>query len=293
MSRQSFVQNLDDNKGMAPGAPFIIKMLFKEHTAMPDKDLMLKVLKKHIGSVECFSFDERMAAFAALDYIAAFKDGKCPVQLMLMPCDSFKGQDIDPFIKSQMWDCKDECERILDECQYQIFATDMMSAALEAQDRACLDAAFVMSLSELFPSCEAFYFVNCGKLLKADDVQNCKDQGCNSYIYFGVNVRFFNVEGKDDMVVDTVGMSTLLLPDLQYHFHNMDPNLVVNHALNMASYILEHDNPIKSGETIDGIDNGQISQDLQWLCQYEDALIQPARAVIDINMGPYASGARE
>ena len=37
MSRQSFVQNLD-NKGMAPGAPFIIKMLFKEHTAMPDKD---------------------------------------------------------------------------------------------------------------------------------------------------------------------------------------------------------------------------------------------------------------
>ena len=38
------------------------------------------------------------------------------------------------------------------------------------------------------------------------------------------------------MLIDTVGMSTLFLPDLQYHFHNMDPNWVVNHAYNVASY---------------------------------------------------------
>ena len=45
----------------------------------------------------------------------------------------------------------------------------------------------------------------------------------------------------DHMLIDTVGMSTLFLPDLQYHFHGMDPNWVVNHAYNVASYILEHD----------------------------------------------------
>ena len=28
------------------------------------------------------------------------------------------------------------------------------------------------------------------------------------------------------MLIDTVGMSTLFLPDLQYHFHGMDPNWV-------------------------------------------------------------------
>ena len=32
------------------------------------------------------------------------------------------------------------------------------------------------------------------------------------------------------MLIDTVGMSTLLLPDLQYHFHGMDSTWVVNHA---------------------------------------------------------------
>ena len=67
---------------------------------------------------------------------------------------------------------------------------------------------------------------------------------------------------------------------------------MVNHAYNVASYILEHDNPIKDGETIDGIANGQMNQEIQWKCQYEDALIQPPRDVLDINMGEYASGTR-
>ena len=73
------------------------------------------------------------------------------------------------------------------------------------------------------------------------------------------------------MLIDTVGMNTLFLPDLQYHFHSMDPNWVVNHAYNAASYILEHDNPIGDGETIDGIENGRMSREIQWKCQYEDA----------------------
>lgn len=72
----------------------------------------------------------------------------------------------------------------------------------------------------------------------------------------------------------------------------MDPNWVVGHAYNLASYILENDNPIQSGETVDGITGGRMSQQVQWLCQYEDALVQPPRGVLDVNMGEYASGGR-
>ena len=67
---------------------------------------------------------------------------------------------------------------------------------------------------------------------------------------------------------------------------------MVNHAYNVVSYILEHDNPIKDGETVDGVEDGQMSQDIQWKCRYEDALIQPARPVLDICMGEFASGNR-
>ena len=94
------------------------------------------------------------------------------------------------------------------------------------------------------------------------------------------------------MLVDTLGMNTLFLPDLQYHFHGMDPNAVVNHAYNVLSYIYDNDNPLKSGDHIDGIENGKMSMDVQWNVQYEDALIQPIRDVLDINMGEYAAGTR-
>ena len=49
---------------------------------------------------------------------------------------------------------------------------------------------------------------------------------------------------------------------------------------------------IQDGETIDGVADGQMSRELQWKCQYEDAMIQPPRGVLDINMGKYASGGR-
>ena len=52
------------------------------------------------------------------------------------------------------------------------------------------------------------------------------------------------------MMVDSVGMSTLFLPDVQYHFHGMNPDDVVIHAYNMLYFILENDNPVGDGDTI-------------------------------------------
>ena len=326
MSNKAFQQNLDDKKGPQPGGPYLIQMLFKEPVEMPDKEKMTAIMEKHIGSTECFCYDKKMAGFAAQEHIAEFKDGKCPVQLMVMKCDKFKGKGFDAFLMSQMWDCQEDRDRIFRECKYQVVATDMLTAALPALERANLDADFLEALAELYPTCEAFYFQNCGKLflaedvrshqiegpdrfirfgvnvrffniegtedILAEDVRSHQIEGPDRFIRFGVNVRFFNIEGTEDMLIDTVGMSTLFLPDLQYHFHGMDPNWVVNHAYNAASYILEHDNPIEDGETIDGVADGQMCREIQWKCQYEDALIQPPRGVLDINMGNYASGGR-
>ena len=249
---EAFKQDLKGNKGPMPGGPFLMQLLFKEPPAMPDQAVMTAVLEKHVGAVNCYSRDDKMAGFEALEYMAEFKEGKAPVQLMVMACNEFTGKGIDAFVKSQMWDCPDR-ERVL---------------------------------------AEAFFFQNCGKLLLAQEVRDCPIEGLDRFIRFGVNARFFNVEGTGDMVVDTVGMSTLYLPDLQYHFHDMDPNWVVNHAYNVASYILENDCPIQSGETVDGVENGAISRNVQWKCQLEESLIQPPRPVLDVHMGQFAAGGR-
>lgn len=192
-----------------------------------------------------------------------------------------------------MWDCQESRDRILEECRYSMLATDFLARGLSSLERANLEMDYLEALAELFPSCEAFFFSGSGKLFEAEEIRGNQIEGPDRFIRYAVNVRFFTIQGSDDMLVDTLGMNTLLLPDLQYHFRGLDPNWVVNHAYNVASYLLTSGNEIDSGETIDGIKDGDMDRSIQWKCQYEDALIQPKRPVLDINTGEYAAGNRE
>lgn len=289
-NREEVLQQNLDEKTM-PGAVFVMQLLFEERCEMPDKDFMNTVMEMHLGEVENFGYEERFAGYAANKYLAEFKDAKLPPQLMIMGCDEFDASKIDVIQRSQMWDCP-ESEQVLECCKYAVFATDMMAAPLHYKERAELDMDFLEALVEMFPTCKAVYFTNSGKLFTADKIRNHKIPRESRFIYFAVNVRFFNIQGTNDSMVDTLGMDTLFLPDLQYHFHGMDPNWVVNHAYNVLSYIYDNENPIESGDPIDGIVDGVMSRDVMWKCQYENALIQPVRQVIDICMNEYASGTR-
>lgn len=293
MDQENHVFEQDLKKEVRPGGPFLMQLLFKEPVALPDKERMSAVMARHLGQVECFWHDEKGAGFAAWYYKSQFKDGPVPPQLMITSCSSFSGADFDAFQKSQMWDCMEDRDRIFNECRYQVVATDLLAAGLSARERAQLDMDFMEALAELYPACEAVYFQASGKLFPIGRIRGHQIPREDRFVYFAVNARFFNIEGTDDMLVDTVGMSTLFLPDVQYHFHGMDPNWVVNHAYNLASYLFDNENPIQDGDTIDGIADGEMNRAVQWVCRYEQALIQPAREVIDVSMGAYASGKRE
>lgn len=95
------------------------------------------------------------------------------------------------------------------------------------------------------------------------------------------------------MLVDSLGLYAIGLPDVQYHFHELDPNAVVDHAYNVAAYIFTQDDPIQDGETIAGLNGQKMDAEIRWECQHESALIQPEREVMDICPGEYASGGRE
>lgn len=287
-----FKQDLN-SKELHPGGPLIITMLFRNPVELPDREHVAEVCRKHIGNVECYGNDQESVGICALDHMAEFKDGKAPVQFMLTSCNDFDGNTIDDFTRSQMWDCQESRDRILEECRFGMLATDFLAGGLSAQERANLEMDYLEALAELFPSCDAFYFNVSGKLFEAEEIRNNKIKGSDRFIRYAVNVRFFTIQGSEDMLVDTLGMGFLYLPDLQYHFHNLNPNSVVNHAYNVASYLLSSGNEIKSGETIDGVTDGLIDRSVRWKCQYEDALIQPNRSVLDINTGIHASGNRE
>lgn len=295
--RQEAIESLKKfDPSVRPGGVFMVKLLMKEQCDMPSTQRIKEVLSQRLGRIEGFEESSKEKGFYsgfALDYPAKFSDREVPVQLSILGCDPFDADKIDEMQRSQMWDCQADRDRILTECKYAVLANDMLGGGLNTQVRANMLMDYLEALLKLFPSCEAVYFINSGKLILADTIRNGEVRGLDRYIKYYVNVRFFNINGTNDHVIDTIGLSLLFIEDLQYHFHDMDPNWVVNHAYNMASYILNNDRPIKDGDTIDGIADGRLVQDIQWKCHFEGSLIGPQRSVLDVCMGEYAAGQRQ
>ena len=274
-----------------PGSVLVIHLFMEEQCSMPVKNMMLSVMERKYEDVDCITYSESMAGFAIKKYVSRFKDANVSPQLMITDCMSAEDFTIDDIAMSQMWDCPDSKE-ILSKCMYRVCAMDMLTAGMEYKEKARLIVDFVDVLLELYPECKAVYFENSGKMLSRKSIVNSQMPPDRRFIYYAVNVRYFNILGGDSMLIDSLGMSTLFLPDVQFHFHGMDPNPVFSYAYNLLSYIYDTNCPIESGDKIDGIKEGKISPDVQWECRYEDALVQPVRLVLDVHMGEYASGKR-
>ena len=289
---QVFKQDLTDNS-VRPGGLFFVELLMPKQCDMPTRDTMVEVFTKHLGPVDCFSYGAESAGFAPQNYKVHYEDNDADISptLMVTNCEKIDKPVLDDFERSQVWDCPN-VDELLDECQYRVFATDMLASGLEPNERADMLVKYVDALLELYTSCKAVVFGPSRKFLSRETIENHPDKNVTRFIYYAVNVRYFSIQGTDDMMVDTLGMSTLFYPDLQYHFHGMNPDEIVNHAYSVLYYIFEHDNPIDDGQTIAGLETGDLHPDINWQVQYEDSLLPPVRPVIDINLGEYASGTR-
>lgn len=291
MNGNTVEQNLSQQPER-PGGPFIMNLFFREYRDLPDSGEALKIMEKYLGQTEVTAKENNVLGFAAEEYEVQYKDGKAPPLLMITECTN-EPYETDELESSQFWDCR-ESAQILAECKYRIIAADMLAGGMDYKKRADMLIKYLYALMEMFTECEAVIFENSGKMFSKEKIVNCTVPDEDKFIYFAVNVRFLNIAGTNgDMIVDTLGMGTLVLPDLQYHFHGIDPNAVVNHAYNMLSYIYENACPIKNNDSVDGVRDGRMSREVQWKCRYEDSLVQPVRLVIDIDTGEYASGGRD
>ena len=200
--------------------------------------------------------------------------------------------DIDEITLGQMWDVKNPKD-IIEKCKYSISFYDSTPIETDYTDRAGMLMDLIESMLKIYSECRAVYFENSGKLLQREQILNSNSKREERYISYSVNVRYFSIPDTGEMIIDTLGMSTLLLPDLQYHFKVMNPNYVFSHAYNLLQYIYNNRNSIHTGETVDGILDYYIDKNVQWECRFEDSLLKPLRPVIDVNMGDYAAGKRQ
>jgi hypothetical protein len=241
----------------------------------------LRRIEKKFGEVDIVSSNDKLTTFAIKKYSIALKDATIPPQILMMDVQLIKADEIGQIERSQLWNV-DNGVGLLNECRYSINTSDFMASSMDYKERCELLIDWLEVAVELFPECKAVWMKASGKLFTASQINKHDIQREDRFIYFGVNARLFNIQGTSDKVIDTLGMYAIGLPDVQYHFHDLDPNAVVNHAYNVASYIFDNNSPIENEQTIDGIVDGQLSMNVQWKCHYESSLNQPEREVMDI-----------
>jgi len=222
--------------------------------------------------------------FFHLNYLVSFADGEMPAQTSLMPAKSRPASEYETAVQ-QAWHWAD-AEAVVEECRYSLFLTDMMASGLEPKERLRLITGSLRAVLETMP-CDAIYFRESDKLLEPGDYLTAIEAGAS--LYGAMNVRFFNVQGNDseqeEMLMDTVGLTALGIPDAQCHYFDLEPGDVAQYLTSLAYYMFDRGDVIQDGETFGP------SEELRWHCEHQYALAGPHRLVLDVDPGhPHYAG---
>ena len=281
----------------------MVQLLFRQRPKPPTAEQLRLALGKYLGDLGEVPYAETsgestgdMFMFPVPKYKAVFEDRPdgVPVIAAFLSSDTDSGIDVDDMKRLQFWDVPDG-NGIISECKYTILVKTMLGRALPYLQQAEILSAQVSAAIDCYPECIGIYAPYSGKLITPEKFHSLKDADLSTrFISLFVNARLYNIADTDEMIVDTLGFDVFGGADVQIHFKNLKPSHVAAYAYNIASYQFENGFPIKSGETIDSMDvsSGEIQKTPRWTVQYEDAMVEPSRTVLDICCGEYAGGNR-
>lgn len=155
-------------------------------------------------------------------------------------------------------------------CAARVSVIELMGRPMQPHIRLDLLVTVVAALvDELQPL--AIHSVHAQRILQPADVASMRDLAC-------LNVRLFNVADEGDCVMDTLGLATLNLPDLQTRFHKSgDPTRIAVHLYNLATHLIERGDVLRTGDTVEGPDQRGL-----WRCQHEAAWVAPDRDAVTL-----------
>ncbi|RTQ49186.1 DUF4261 domain-containing protein [Hymenobacter gummosus] len=216
------------------------------------------------------------------DYSVQYQDARVPAQgaVLLAEEPQFDPESVAAAL-TQSWHWPEAAD-VVQQCRYEFLVTDMMSRGLEHQQRVGYFQKFVVALIKATRP-QAVHFGASDKLVNPFAYVLAVTDEEPDVLNGLLNVRFFNIAdgAEGQMLVDTLGLHALGLPDFQILFQEMDPNQVVGAVWSYANYIYENGVVIEPGNTIQGLTPADM-----WTCYYADAAVAPARIVIDVDTDP-------
>ena len=209
-----------------------------------------------------------------------FAEGSIPAQATIFVPEENKidfSELHNSFGQSWSWT---EAEETVRKCSYEILLTDLMSRNLDYKERIEYFQKFVASIiSAMNPS--AIWVRNSEMIVKPTDFLEKSSQNNYQNINVFMNVRLFNIqETEGEMIMDTLGLNSLGLPDFEFRFTNYDVQQIAGLLFNYGHYIFENGVVIENGHTIEGIEENS-----KWKCYFNRSQLEPKRIVIEINNG--------
>ncbi|WP_079911632.1 DUF4261 domain-containing protein [Paenibacillus sp. 32352] len=230
---------------------------------------------------------ENLLHFFHMNYMIAYSEGEMPAQTSLMNIDHRPASDYTTAVQ-QAWHWR-EAGETLNACSHSLLLVDMMASSLDPKSRLQLFTGALQAVLEAAP-CDAVYFRESDKLVEPGAYLTAIKEG--ALLYGAMNIRYYNVEGsgsgRQEGLMDSIGLAALGIPDVQCHFYDLDPSQMAGTLMDIAYYLFNQGDVISDGETIG------FTEDMRWRCEHQYALAAPRRVVIDIDPGePYYAGRQE
>ncbi|WP_426334457.1 DUF4261 domain-containing protein [Paenibacillus silvae] len=263
---------------------YMVEFLFREQPEI-NRDVLQEALIKHTGQGrldvkqgENEQDSQEMLLFYHLDHKVAFQEGSIPAQTCILPVHEIKERKRFAGALQQAWHWP-EAGQAVASARYAIRIHDLFTAAMPRKKRLALFQKAVLAVLDTL-DCDALYWYGSDKLV--EPASYVESQEREEHLYAAMNVRMYQAGGTEEqreLVMDTVGLSALGVPDVQCHFTGLEPDTVAQTLLGAAYYIFDQGDVLQDGQTL-GSSGGR-----RWRCEHQSALIAPGRYVIDLDPG--------
>lgn len=245
------------------------RLLFTEKPPL-DAAALATALREVFGQVD--NSDGSLVYFFP-GYPVTFAEGNVPAQLMVATAEQPSGADYLESALQQSWHWP-EAAAVVAGCEYEVSILDFLTRTLEYPKRVELFQKALECLVKLLTP-QAIYFTTSDKVV---DPAAYLDRG-KAELEGLLNVRLFNIADSDtpEMLMDTLGLHALGLPDFQIRFADLEPGEVAGALTGYAYYLFENGPVIEDGNTIQGLTPAS-----KWTCYYADSLVGPERLVIEL-----------
>jgi hypothetical protein len=273
----------DGSDGGPEGLSTLMAELHFEQAPVIDRQQLRADVRSMLPDTELLEADESsvVAMLVHSAFVTEFEDGKrAPISTVVMRAHVGAGPDHSRVDLSQTWDFPAAGER-LKCCRQELLVAEIMGRLRPPEQRVAAFRAVVLGVTRQVKPL-AVWWPTSTLVSQAPDEDGPLLAGL-------MNVRMFRIEDPGgDVLMDTIGLAAIGLPDVQCHFRVLEPGRVAALLHDVGNYLFEMGDVIDDGHTVEGLDPGQ-----PWRCQHEAAIVGPSRVVLDINPGPpYAAGRR-